>query len=95
MREVEPFEQASSCRPGPVERGRIDMLCASVAPGAMGRGCAIFCGVWLLGSWMASAPKGIPGFHGFGAGMALVGAVLCLVCGVVAVRSWQVRRSRP
>ena len=72
----------------------MDRLCASIAPRAMAQGCAVFCGVWLLGSWMAGAPRGIPGIRGFGEGMVLVGVVLCVACGVVGIRSWQVRRSR-
>lgn len=77
-----------------VRHGMVDELVGSVAPTTAWRWAGVFALVWVVGSWVAGLHTHVPGVRGAGGVTALGAAVLSLACGYVAVRAWQVRRSR-
>ena len=76
-------------------RPRFDQLLGGVSLGGTLRLCGLFLLLGMAGNWLGNVHTAVPGVNGAGAVIGLGGYLLCLACGYVSVKVWQIRHSRP
>ena len=75
-------------------RPRFDELVAGIGLGRSLGMCGLFLLLGVAGNWLAHVHTALPGVDGAGVVIGLGGHLLCLACGYVSVKVWQIRHGR-
>ena len=83
----------SDAAPQPTS-GWHDLLLERVPLPTALRMCGLFLGMWMVGNWFADLHTSVRGFRALFGLVAACGCCLFVAASYIAVRAWQLRRSR-